>query len=182
MRKTPSPGVRLLLSQASVQPSTLREPSSARAPQIQHRDCFARRSALARRWRFGDVEATRRHTVAGERSVTDWLVRLPMVLARIAAEDVSGPGTASRPRTARRWEGAIPSSSLHPGVPLPPSADSASLVRPVWPALRVRRTHEIAAGGPRAVLIAGTPVLATGILARHQNGSRCCPGSIDHTY
>jgi hypothetical protein len=28
------------LSQTSVQPSTLREPSLARAPEIQHRECF----------------------------------------------------------------------------------------------------------------------------------------------
>ncbi len=38
--KTPTPGVRVLLSQTSVQPSTLREPSPARAPKIQHRECF----------------------------------------------------------------------------------------------------------------------------------------------
>ncbi len=57
MRKTPSPGVRLLLSQASVQPSTLCEPSSssARAPQIQHRDCFVPSRRLAPRYRNGDM-------------------------------------------------------------------------------------------------------------------------------
>ena len=40
VRKTPSPRVRSLWSQATVQPSSLREPSPARAPQIQHRIAF----------------------------------------------------------------------------------------------------------------------------------------------
>src|SRR3954454_17273441 len=41
VRKTPhARGVRVLWSQTSVQPSTLREPSLARAPEIQHRECF----------------------------------------------------------------------------------------------------------------------------------------------
>ena len=73
--KTPTPGVRVLLSQTSVQPSTLREPSPARAPKIQHRECFAAK-AVARTRRPERVQrrrqgASRRRKERNDRSLLD---------------------------------------------------------------------------------------------------------------
>jgi len=70
VRKTLSPRSNRILSQTSVQPSTLREPSPTRATEIQHRDCIRCRlafggappSALAHRHeRDHQLGAGRRH-------------------------------------------------------------------------------------------------------------------------
>src|ERR1700716_1194549 len=60
VRKTPhARGVRVLSSQTSVQPSTLREPSPARVPKIQHRECFRELHDLTRDDSYGDRAAER---------------------------------------------------------------------------------------------------------------------------
>jgi hypothetical protein len=53
VRKTPSPEVNRIRSQTSVRPSTLRKPSLARAPKIQHRDRIPGERSYRRvpRWR-----------------------------------------------------------------------------------------------------------------------------------
>jgi hypothetical protein len=59
VRKTPTPAVKRIRSQTSVQPSTLREPSPARGDQSEHRDCI-RAGRVRRRRRARLRNATHR--------------------------------------------------------------------------------------------------------------------------
>jgi hypothetical protein len=62
-------GVNRIRSQASVQPSTLREPSPARAPKIQHRDRFHSPAASRRAIAMATLRSSRFRLSAAARSI-----------------------------------------------------------------------------------------------------------------
>ena len=69
----PTPGSQILSSQTSVQPSTLREPSPARAPNIQHRESFRSGTSRPRICALATIQ----HSAgagASLRNATIWIV------------------------------------------------------------------------------------------------------------